>query len=104
MVRFLTREEEADIAKRIARGQVRALKALSRSPIAIRQIIAIREDLNLGVRSIKEIVVFDEDEVTEEMLQNRAKDVTTDRKSTRLNSSHQIISYAVFCLKKKKKI
>src|SRR5207244_13608797 len=28
--------------------------------------------------------------------------VTGDRKSTRLNSSHQIISYAVFCLKKKK--
>src|SRR5947208_11374947 len=29
-------------------------------------------------------------------------DGSTDRKSTRLNSSHQIISYAVFCLKKKK--
>src|SRR5438552_14186523 len=29
--------------------------------------------------------------------------VSGDRKSTRLNSSHQIISYAVFCLKKKKK-
>src|SRR5258708_21497091 len=29
---------------------------------------------------------------------------TADRKSTRLNSSHQIISYAVFCLKKKKHI
>src|SRR5947208_12997279 len=29
--------------------------------------------------------------------------VRTDRKSTRLNSSHQIISYAVFCLKKKNK-
>src|SRR5258708_24052753 len=29
-------------------------------------------------------------------------DVKLDRKSTRLNSSHQIISYAVFCLKKKK--
>src|SRR5258708_13038710 len=28
----------------------------------------------------------------------------TDRKSTRLNSSHQIISYAVFCLKKKKEV
>src|SRR5258708_28816824 len=28
--------------------------------------------------------------------------VLVDRKSTRLNSSHQIISYAVFCLKKKK--
>src|SRR5947208_11566277 len=29
-------------------------------------------------------------------------DLPADRKSTRLNSSHQIISYAVFCLKKKK--
>src|SRR5258708_25634359 len=31
-----------------------------------------------------------------------ARKVGKDRKSTRLNSSHQIISYAVFCLKKKK--
>src|SRR5258708_26414092 len=31
-------------------------------------------------------------------------DSDRDRKSTRLNSSHQIISYAVFCLKKKKEI
>src|SRR5258708_24787120 len=31
-----------------------------------------------------------------------ARDAISDRKSTRLNSSHQIISYAVFCLKKKK--
>src|SRR5207244_13189060 len=30
-------------------------------------------------------------------------DLSEDRKSTRLNSSHQIISYAVFCLKKKNK-
>src|SRR5207244_6544806 len=33
-----------------------------------------------------------------------ADDLRVDRKSTRLNSSHQINSYAVFCLKKKKKI
>src|SRR5438552_5251421 len=32
----------------------------------------------------------------------RARMKAADRKSTRLNSSHQIISYAVFCLKKKK--
>src|SRR5207244_3080620 len=32
-----------------------------------------------------------------------APSIRPDRKSTRLNSSHQIISYAVFCLKKKKK-
>src|SRR2546422_6811504 len=33
----------------------------------------------------------------------RAERANTDRKSTRLNSSHGYISYAVFCLKKKKK-
>src|SRR4051812_49554134 len=32
-----------------------------------------------------------------------AREVRPDRKSTRLNSSHMSISYAVFCLKKKKK-
>src|SRR5947207_5216091 len=33
----------------------------------------------------------------------QAGPLTKDRKSTRLNSSHTVISYAVFCLKKKKK-
>src|SRR5438445_3250138 len=37
------------------------------------------------------------------VLSMRAAKPTTDRKSTRLNSSHANISYAVFCLKKKKK-
>src|SRR5207244_11265034 len=44
-----------------------------------------------------DFVVFDSDTVAPVK-----KDVIQDRKSTRLNSSHQIISYAVFCLKKKK--
>src|SRR5258708_26984938 len=39
-------------------------------------------------------------ETVREFLSGRV--LMTDRKSTRLNSSHQIISYAVFCLKKKK--
>src|SRR5256885_5065193 len=34
---------------------------------------------------------------------HRSSNSATDRKSTRLNSSHLVISYAVFCLKKKKK-
>src|SRR5438552_12027588 len=34
----------------------------------------------------------------------RLRSALPDRKSTRLNSSHQIISYAVFCLKKKKQL
>jgi hypothetical protein len=53
-----------------------ALKALSRSPIVIRQILAIGEDLKRGIRSIKEIVVFDKEEITEEILQNRVHDIT----------------------------
>src|SRR5258708_25926454 len=35
-------------------------------------------------------------------LASEGANIRLDRKSTRLNSSHQIISYAVFCLKKKK--
>src|SRR5258708_30521618 len=37
-----------------------------------------------------------------QLLARRERRARRDRKSTRLNSSHQIISYAVFCLKKKK--
>src|ERR1700674_1929891 len=54
VVPLLTREGEVDIAKRIERGQRRVLKALSRSPIVIRQVLAIGEDLKRGARSIKE--------------------------------------------------
>src|SRR5256885_9859805 len=46
-----------------------------------------------------------EDKLAGVSSQNRAKRkflMRTDRKSTRLNSSHLVISYAVFCLKKKK--
>ncbi len=75
-VPLLTREGEVEIAKRIERGQLRVLKALSRSPIVIREIVAMGEDLKRGVRSIKEVVIFDEEEITEEVLLNRLKDIT----------------------------
>src|SRR5229473_3899307 len=76
VVPLLTREGEVGIAKRIERGQRRVLKALSRSPIVIRQVLAIGGDLKRGARSIKEIVAFDEDEITEKVLQNGVKDTT----------------------------
>ncbi len=75
-VPLLTREGEVDIAKRIERGQLQVLKALSRSPIVIRHVLTIGKDLRRGVRSIRDIVVFDEEEITEEILQNRVKDLT----------------------------
>ncbi len=75
-VPLLTREGEVEIAKRIERGQLKVLKALSRSPIVVREILALGEDLKKGVRSVKEITTFDEEEITEEVLMNRLKDIT----------------------------
>ena len=72
-VPLLTREGEVEIAKRIERGQMRVMKAISRSPIVIREIVALGEDLRRGVRNIKEVVTFDEEELTEEILQARVR-------------------------------
>jgi RNA polymerase primary sigma factor len=75
-VPLLTREGEVEIAKRIERGQIRVLKALSRSPIVIRELLNLGEDLKKNVRSIKEVVTFDEEEITDEILQNRLNEFT----------------------------
>ena len=72
-VPLLTREGEVEIAKRIERGQMRVLKAISRSPIVIREIMALGEDLKRGVRNIKEVVIFDDEELTEEIVLSRVK-------------------------------
>jgi RNA polymerase primary sigma factor len=72
-VPLLTREGEVEIAKRIERGQMRVMKAISRSPIVIREIVGLGEDLRRGVRNIKEVVTFDEEELTEEILSARVK-------------------------------
>ena len=72
-VPLLTREGEVEIAKRIERGQLRVMKAISRSSIVIREIMALGEDLKRGVRNVKEVVIFDEEEITEEVVQSRVK-------------------------------
>jgi RNA polymerase primary sigma factor len=73
---LLTREGEVEIAKRIERGQLSAMKALSRSPVVVRQILEMGENLKLGLRSIADMVVFDEEEVTEKILQDHLKETT----------------------------
>jgi RNA polymerase primary sigma factor len=76
-VPLLTREGEVEIARRIERGQLRVLKAISRSPVVIREIVALGEDLKRGVRNIKEIVIFDDEELTEEVVQSRVRSTVT---------------------------
>ncbi len=70
---LLTREGEVAIAKRIERGQLLVLKTIWRSPIVIKELLAIGEELRKGTRSIKEIVQFDDDELTEEKIENKAR-------------------------------
>ena len=75
-VPLLTREGEVEIARRIERGQLRARKALFRSPMIMRHVLNMGEDLKTGERSIKEIVAFDDEEITEKVLRDRCQDVT----------------------------
>ena len=60
VVPLLTREGEVAIAKRIERGQLRTQKAIARSPIAVRELIKIGEDLEGGKINIRETVTFSE--------------------------------------------
>jgi len=76
-VPLLTREGEVEIAKRIERGQMKVLKALSRSPIVIQTLFALARQLKAGEKSIKEVVVFDDDELTEDHVAQRLKDVAS---------------------------
>jgi len=72
-VPLLTREGEVAIAKRIERGQMLVLKTITRSPIILKELLTIGEDLRKGTRSIKEIVQFDDEELTEEKIENKTK-------------------------------
>ena len=72
-VPLLTREGEVTIAKRIERGQLVVMRSITRSPIVIKELLAVGDDLRKGVRSIKEIVQFDDEELTEEKIANKTK-------------------------------
>ena len=74
-VPLLTREGEVEIAKRIERGQNNVLKAMSRSPVVIQEVMRLNDDLRQGVRSIKGVVVFNDDELTEERILERLGEV-----------------------------
>ena len=60
VVPLLTREGEVAIAKRIERGQLKTQKAMARSPIAVREVLKIGEDLETGRINIRDTVTFSE--------------------------------------------
>jgi len=73
-VPLLTREGEVAIAKRIERGQLLVLKTISRAPLILKEMLQVGEDLRNGSRSIKEIVQFDDEELTEEKIEAKTKE------------------------------
>ena len=65
-VPLLTREGEIELAKRNERGQWAVRKALSRSPLVIREIIQLGEDLRRNTTFIKDVLVLPEFVITDE--------------------------------------
>jgi RNA polymerase primary sigma factor len=60
VVPLLTREGEVAIAKRIERGQLKTQKAIARSPLAVRELLRIGEDLEAHRANIRDTVTFSE--------------------------------------------
>ncbi len=60
VVPLLTREGEVAIAKRIERGQLKTQKSIARSPLAVKELLRIGEQLEAGTANIREIVLFSE--------------------------------------------
>jgi RNA polymerase primary sigma factor len=70
-VPLLTRDGEVEIAKRIERGQLTVLKVLSRSPVIVREIISIGEQLKRDPSIIKDILQFSDEELTDEKIEEK---------------------------------
>ena len=74
-VPLLTREGEVEIAKRIERGKLSILKAISRTPTIAKAVVRMGEQLTSGDRTIRKLVIFQDDEVTDARIDRRARAV-----------------------------
>src|SRR5262245_53393247 len=73
-VPLLTREGEVEIAKRIERGKNAVLRSISRTPMAAQEVIRLGDRLRAGEINVRELVVFNEDELTEDKLENKTRE------------------------------
>jgi len=74
-VPLLTREGEVEIAKRIERGKLAVIKAISRTPTVARNIMTMGDQLKAQQRSIRELVIFQDEEITDERVEERHREV-----------------------------
>jgi RNA polymerase primary sigma factor len=73
VVPLLTREREVALAQRIERGQRLVLKTISRSPIVLKELVSLGAQLRDGSRPIKEVVRFDDEELTTEKIDAKTR-------------------------------
>ena len=66
LVPLLTREQEVSIAKRIEWGQKRAQRAITRSPIAVAELLKIGAELEAGTLAVRDVVSFSDQMEAEE--------------------------------------
>ena len=72
-VPLLTRQGEVVIAKRIERGKLSAIKAVSRTPTVSRLVILLGEQLRSGERTVRELVVFQDEALTDSRIADRGR-------------------------------
>jgi RNA polymerase primary sigma factor len=74
-VPLLTREAEGDIGRRIERGKRAVMTSISRTPLIARTVIALGDQLHSGDRTIRDLVIFNHNAITDERLQERSQQV-----------------------------
>src|SRR6267143_2610354 len=72
-VPLLTREGEVAIAKRIEQGKLAVIKSISRTPTIAARIIDMGEQLRAGERTVRELVIFTDEEITDDLIEERAQ-------------------------------
>jgi RNA polymerase primary sigma factor len=74
-VPLLTREGEVEIARRIERGKLAVIKSISRTPLVAQRVIQLGDQLRSGERTIRELVIFNDEEITDERIVERSKQI-----------------------------
>ena len=72
-VPLLTREGEVEIARRIERGKLSVIKSISRMPAITKAVIRMGDGLKAGERTIRELVIFNDEEITDDRIEERAQ-------------------------------
>ena len=96
-VPLLTREGEIELAKRNERGQWAVRKALSRSPLVIREIIQLGEDLRNAAQSVKDVLVLPEFVITDEDFTTQPDDLLQQDRRDRKTLQNAASSSARSC-------